>query len=491
MKNDTKRTLVFYIVLISEIFILVFLSFFLLNQTPFPIKNSSLLDQNFNFNPTNVLHSININNDSKHSLENIILSSFRTYYDNCLFSDYVQPFSQRCLNQSGISLTLFDSLDTLILINSVKEVEKINEFLKKSFDCQSNSFMHTSDIITHVIGGLISAYTLTSNPLYIQKATECVNIALKAFKNDIPKPLVNGYQGSVKDYNWIDGTTLSESSGFLIEFQSFSCLIDNPSLKNKIKKAINSYLSCISNSLLKEDKLYSFWSTNSCSRTNDISGLSVFSVDFISNVLRYHIIYPSQYSELIINWFHQKFEMNFSKELFQPTDTFKPRFDSSFCQLLPLLSTYNSIYATNFSRNSFTKLHSFLKENCRNLIIDGITATSGRLEKLYLDIDNYRFNFESSFIEDYNLEYSKGSSSNDEFIIYKFLKKINAPDQIRCNESFCGLLSQDPKVNHDKLDPMSISKWSKYLLLEKGHLNYEHFIFNEAGHIIPKCSSAS
>ncbi|OHT09880.1 hypothetical protein TRFO_04416 [Tritrichomonas foetus] len=497
--NVTNST--FYLIA-AEVALISIISFALFFKAPNPYNNNIKHARLHEINLRHIFQKESITSSSKTALKRVIIDSFNEYFDKCQTSDFLKPISEECVNQSGLSMTLIDSLDTLILINANSEIEKINNFLKNSFTCKSNRFVHTKDLIVNIVGGLISAYALTSNELYILKAIECADVSINAFKNDIPKPLVNGYKNTAKDYPWIDGTTLSESSSFLIELKSLSCLTQNA----KYSHFVNNYLHCISNSLRDKNKLDLFWSTNKCTsidlgnnekKNNDtkddsnkknedhskLRGFSVFSANFIANTLRYHILYPSEVTKTLIDWFHNNFENINFKDLMKTNDSLDPRFDISFCQLIPLISHMNFNH-NNINDQKLNSLYKKLNDKCFVMAQNSLPAISAKIENRYVKVDNDGFNFDSSLIENYiinGLNHNHNSYANRE-------RNYNSISHLKCGNALCGFLSQSQKIHNDFMDSIAISKWAKYLLFNNGEIEYNLFIFNEAGHIIPKCS---
>ena len=456
-----------FLMLAFEVVIISLISFAFIFKLPSPLYIES---SESNSKVIVDLHSLLDNLDQSallQSLKNLIKQSFSIYSNNCFESDYIQPLTKKCINQSGISLTAIDSLDTLILINDTENVNKINNFLNSpQFVCKSlpNQFISTQYITTHIIGGLISAYSLTSNQLYLKKAKDCAEMAMISFKNDIPKPFFNPNRKTHKTFSWIPGTTLSESSSFSIEFRTLALLTNT----QKYQDLVDRYYTCVSKQILSNDKLYLFWSTNSCSNLTSKEGFSILSSRFLANTLRYYILSPSNETEMILDYFIKKLESNSLRDISRTSDSLDPRFDSSFCELLPLLRVYK--------RNAL-ELIKKLNGKCRNLMDLGLLATSAKMEKRFLNIDQKGFDYQSSLIEDVIINHQ------NEDMRFTFL---NATERLNCSNAFCELFSQKPDIIHDFMPPESISKWAKYLLFLPGELAYDTFVFNEAGHIIPK-----
>ena len=246
------------LLLLIEIIIILIISSILLLKVPRPST------VRYNNDESNVVDlqllsesiSKSLSHNSIQNLKSIIKKSYQTYSKQCFGSDFIRPLTGECVNHSGLALTAIDSLDTLILIGDTDDVEQINEYLKsKDSFCKpkSTSFLHTKDLIAHIVGGLISAYSLTANDLYLKKAIECADFSLSAFHGDIPKPLINGNEKQSKDYLWAQGTTLSESSSFPVEFRGLTCLTKSKKYINRITRYFKIlFLKCINFQEIKE-----------------------------------------------------------------------------------------------------------------------------------------------------------------------------------------------------------------------------------------------
>lgn len=471
--NLNPAQLQIILLLLIEIAIIILISSVLLIKVPKPTTfHNNDKSNEVDLHLISELVSKSIASSTLQDLKTIIKESYQAYSKKCFGSDFISPLTGECVNYSGISLTAIDALDTLILIGDSEGVEQINNFLQsKNFFCKakSNELIHTKHLISHFIGGLISAYCLTSNKLYIRKAIECADFSLSAFHGDIPKPLINGNAKQSQDYLWAKGTTLSESSSFPVEFNGLSCISKNKKYSFRIKN----YFNCISKIITSQDELFLFLSTDTCSNSSDKFGISPLSISFLANTIRYHILSPSNETENILNWFERKYESLNLKEIVITNDSLDPRFDSTICQLLPLLRYYN--------QQKYSRIIKKLNSKCHFMAEKGLPSISAQIKKKYIEIDQNGFDFESSLIEDLivNGEIQEHDLKRD---------FINATkNRIRCKNALCKLYSQDPDIIQNIMPSISLSKWLKFLLFENGGIKYDKFIFNEAGHIIPKC----
>ncbi|MCP9260904.1 Mannosyl-oligosaccharide 1,2-alpha-mannosidase IB [Dirofilaria immitis] len=106
------------------------------------------------------------------------------------------------------------------------------------------------------IGGLLAAYALTGDKMYIQKATAVANILLPAFETPtgIPYALVNPVSGQSHNWGWASGgfSVLSEFGSLQLELDYLSQLTQNFIYSSKVARIREMILS-----VRTEDGLYS------------------------------------------------------------------------------------------------------------------------------------------------------------------------------------------------------------------------------------------
>lgn len=196
-------------------------------------------------------------------LQNKVKTAFYHAYDNYLKNafpaDELQPLTCQGRETWGaFSLTLIDSLDTLLVIGNKTEFARIAKYLTKnlSFDYDMNVSVFESNI--RIVGGLISAHLLagTQVPKYmlndeilpefwpcrgklLDLAVELADKILPAFdtKTGMPYGTVNLIKGVP-----VGETTITCTAGigtFLIEFGSLSELTGDPKYMDAAKRAMD------------------------------------------------------------------------------------------------------------------------------------------------------------------------------------------------------------------------------------------------------------
>ncbi|PVU89917.1 hypothetical protein BB559_004859 [Furculomyces boomerangus] len=158
-----------------------------------------------------------------------MVHSWKGYSTYAFGKDELLPVTNGWKNNwGGWGVTLLDSLDTLYMMDMHDDFKKARDFVEtidfnKIVGIDSISFFETT---IRVLGGLISAYDLSNDKVFLEKAVEIADILLIAFDQDsgIPytridvnkKTIVNEYQ-----------TSIAEIGTFQLEFMRLYNLTGN------------------------------------------------------------------------------------------------------------------------------------------------------------------------------------------------------------------------------------------------------------------------
>ena len=89
--------------------------------------------------------------------------------------------------------------------------------------------------------GLLSAYALTGNDVFKDKAEDLGNRLLPIFDTNtgVPRNVVNLRTGNTTNWNWVPGqaSILSEIGTLQLEFEYLSAITDNPTYAYKVKRS--------------------------------------------------------------------------------------------------------------------------------------------------------------------------------------------------------------------------------------------------------------
>jgi mannosyl-oligosaccharide alpha-1,2-mannosidase len=177
--------------------------------------------------------------------------AFQAYMRDAWKSDEYMPVTKKGTNTfGGKGLTIIDSLDTLYLMKLSSEFNAAKHFVATEFqfEGQINVFENT----IRVLGGLLSAYSLTKDDIFLAKATMVGEVLLGAFPQRIPCGVINTNRPNwCGTQSWANGKVVNAEVGTLaLEFVALSRFTHDPRWSDKIT-AINKYWKKHDNSLLQ------------------------------------------------------------------------------------------------------------------------------------------------------------------------------------------------------------------------------------------------
>eukprot|EP01121_Diplochlamys_sp_Union-15-3_P018395 TRINITY_DN667_c0_g2_i1.p2 TRINITY_DN667_c0_g2~~TRINITY_DN667_c0_g2_i1.p2 ORF type:complete len:290 (+),score=31.69 TRINITY_DN667_c0_g2_i1:31-900(+) len=127
-----------------------------------------------------------------------VKEAFKFAYENyekfAFGDDELRPLSKKGFNSfGGYGLTILDSLDTMLIMRLDDYYSRARSWIQTQliWDKESKRVSMFETII-RLLGGLLSVYDLTKDPLYLKKAEELGERLLSAFgQTALPKPSIS------------------------------------------------------------------------------------------------------------------------------------------------------------------------------------------------------------------------------------------------------------------------------------------------------------
>mmetsp|Transcript_2149 Transcript_2149/g.7836 ORF Transcript_2149/g.7836 Transcript_2149/m.7836 type:complete len:587 (-) Transcript_2149:2011-3771(-) len=138
------------------------------------------------------------------------------------FSDWVR---------GGVGMTIIDGIDTAWIMGLQDEYKDGLNWIRENLHFNKPSSISVFECTIRVLGGLVSAFDLTGEEIFKQKAREIADRLAPAFgsKTGVPFAQVNLGTGAKMNNGWAaGGTVLSEWSTIQLEFRRLSMITGDP-----------------------------------------------------------------------------------------------------------------------------------------------------------------------------------------------------------------------------------------------------------------------
>ncbi|KAG4304901.1 hypothetical protein PORY_001576 [Pneumocystis oryctolagi] len=182
-------------------------------------------------------------NMKREQVKHAFLHSWNGYKENGWGKDKYNPVSKTGYNtilSGGSGWIIIDSLDTLHIMGLDEELQIARNWIESSLNFDQEEYISTFEATIRMLGGLLSAYFLSKDDLYLTKATDLSNRLLKAFDSPsgIPYSNVNLHNGNGRLYGTTNDALIAEAATLQLEFKYISFLIKSKEHWDKAEKVM-------------------------------------------------------------------------------------------------------------------------------------------------------------------------------------------------------------------------------------------------------------
>ncbi|KRF93895.1 mannosyl-oligosaccharide alpha-1,2-mannosidase IA isoform X1 [Drosophila mojavensis] len=151
-----------------------------------------------------------------------------------------RPHSGSIFGSYDLGATIVDGLDTLYIMGLQKEYKEGRDWIERRFSLDNISAeLSVFETNIRFVGGMLTLYAFTGDPMYKEKAQHVADKLLPAFQTPtgIPYALVNTKTGMAKNYGWASGgsSILSEFGTLHLEFAYLSDITGNPLYRERVQ----------------------------------------------------------------------------------------------------------------------------------------------------------------------------------------------------------------------------------------------------------------
>ncbi|KAK7464335.1 mannosyl-oligosaccharide alpha-1,2-mannosidase [Stygiomarasmius scandens] len=160
--------------------------------------------------------------------------AWRAYERDAMGDDEYHAMSKKGTNLTeagGIGYTVIDSIDTMLIMGLEEDYQRARQWVETKLSFEKDGVFNTFETTIRVLGGLLSAYHLSSNDkLYLDRAIDLADRILPVFNTNsgLPWPQVNlAQKKGVPNSDYQAVVSTAEVSTLQLEFRYLSYLTDN------------------------------------------------------------------------------------------------------------------------------------------------------------------------------------------------------------------------------------------------------------------------
>ncbi|KAK9097479.1 hypothetical protein Sjap_022976 [Stephania japonica] len=178
----------------------------------------------------------------RQKVKEAMLHAWTSYEKYAWGQDELRPQSKDGVNSfGGLGATLIDSLDTLFIMGLDEQFQKAKEWVVTSLDFNKNYDASVFETTIRVVGGLLSAYDLSGDKVFLEKARDIADRLLPAWDtpSGIPYNMINLVAGNPHNPTWTGHESILADSGTeQLEFIALSQRTGDPKYQQKVEKVI-------------------------------------------------------------------------------------------------------------------------------------------------------------------------------------------------------------------------------------------------------------
>ncbi|GAV59696.1 Glyco_hydro_47 domain-containing protein [Cephalotus follicularis] len=183
-----------------------------------------------------------ISMERREKVKDAMLHAWTSYEKYAWGQDELQPQTKNGINSfGGLGATLVDSLDTLFIMGLHEQFQRAREWVAKSLDFNKDYEASVFETTIRVVGGLLSAYDLSGDKVFLEKARDLADRLLPAWNtpSGIPYNQINLAHGNAHNPRWTGGNSILADSGTeQLEFIALSQRTKDPKYQKKVEYVI-------------------------------------------------------------------------------------------------------------------------------------------------------------------------------------------------------------------------------------------------------------
>ncbi|KAI6205433.1 hypothetical protein M3Y94_00791500 [Aphelenchoides besseyi] len=166
-------------------------------------------------------------NDRQRAVRNAFKHAWTGYKKYAWGHDHLKPISKSSSEWMGCGLTIVDSLDTMILMDLKDEFNDARKWVVEKLTFDVDNFVNLFETTIRVLGGLLSAFHLTSDETFKWKALDIGNRLIGALSSQTAIPFSDVNLKTLEGKEPGGESSLSEVTSIQLEFRDLTRITGN------------------------------------------------------------------------------------------------------------------------------------------------------------------------------------------------------------------------------------------------------------------------
>ncbi|KAK1414192.1 hypothetical protein QVD17_29933 [Tagetes erecta] len=206
------------------------------------VKKENTITKRIDLTKIDGLTTDPVEDERREKVKDAMVHAWTSYEKYAWGHDELQPQSKNGVDSfGGLGATLIDSLDTLYIMGLDEQFQRAREWVANSLDFNKNYDASVFETTIRVVGGLLSAYDLSGDNVFLEKAKDIADRLLPAWNtpSGIPYNFINLIHGNAHNPGWTGGDSILADSGTeQLEFIALTQRTGDPKYQQKVENVI-------------------------------------------------------------------------------------------------------------------------------------------------------------------------------------------------------------------------------------------------------------
>lgn len=166
------------------------------------------------------------------------MHAWTAYKKHAWGRDELLPISKTSSTWFDLGLTIVDSLDTIYIMNLQDVFKEARDWVANDLNLDIDRYNNLFEITIRIMGGLLSAFHLSGDRVFLDKAYDLGNRSLPAFSthSSIPYSDINLKNRAAKSPHWTTDSSISEVATLQLEFKDLTYQTGDIRFKQAVEK---------------------------------------------------------------------------------------------------------------------------------------------------------------------------------------------------------------------------------------------------------------